>query len=210
MLLSRLPLRSAVGTAPSGRAFAAISPTTWRSGGLRRRPSLRHPAGTTQLGRGAGCSVMVVRAFAAGGSLGALAATVRLRRRADVGRGARAQLARWQHHAQLRHFGGGPPMPDLPEALGMLGGVMGTAAKLYGALLLVVFFMQRKLIFLPSSSVADLGSQGGEKQVISLLGPGEEQRVAVFFPPPSPERPVLVADCATGRTSGRFRQGLPM
>jgi len=69
------------------------------------------------------------------------------------------------------------------------------AAKAYGVLLVAIFFLQRKLVFIPPGAPADPKAQGGDPDVITLPAgpePGAERRAAVFFPPRLPKGPVLV------------------
>lgn len=82
----------------------------------------------------------------------------------------------------------------LPEAADGLTRLAGGAAKVYGAVLVALFFLQRKLIFLPAAQVADPKAQGGEPQVIVLpAGPGrDEQHAAVYFDVAALDAPVLV------------------
>lgn len=72
-------------------------------------------------------------------------------------------------------------------------GAVGLAAKGYALVLLAVFFLQRKLMFMTNPNVIDPASQGGNPQIILLdTEGGKERRAAVYFPPDDPKMPVLV------------------
>lgn len=62
------------------------------------------------------------------------------------------------------------------------------AAKAYGFCLVAVFLLQRKLMFLPSGTVADPAAQGGSPDVV-ILPSGS---AAAFFKPAAEDGPVLV------------------
>lgn len=81
------------------------------------------------------------------------------------------------------------PVLDTLQSVGIF------AAKAYGVLLVAIFFLQRKLIFMPSGTLADPKAQGGDPVVITLPAgpePRAERRAAAFFPPRLPKGPVLV------------------
>ena len=98
-------------------------------------------------------------------------------RASGAGPAARAQPARaWPRPpaAATRHGARSVASNALPEAAegalrvlatagnGLLQ-VLGFAAKAYGVMLLAVFLLQRKLLFLPGESVADPRAQGASK-----------------------------------------------
>lgn len=74
------------------------------------------------------------------------------------------------------------------EAVNISTGIAAFAAKAYGLALLLVFLLQRKLIFLPSKDVADPRAYG-KMEVIQLSGPNAS--AAIFFKP-QPSKPTIV------------------
>lgn len=64
------------------------------------------------------------------------------------------------------------------------------AIAAYSAVLLGVFFLQRRLIYLPNPHVADPKAQGG--RLILLQAISGERHAAVYYPPIQPDAAVLV------------------
>lgn len=92
---------------------------------------------------------------------------------------------------QRRSFASGIP-PSVPDLTG-LGGLAVTAAQCYGAVLLLVFAFQRRLLFLPHPHIADPAVTGGEVIVVpDPSGGGAGDAAALFFPPPDGAAPVVV------------------
>jgi len=78
-------------------------------------------------------------------------------------------------------------------ALKQLGGVAGFLAKAYGILLLAVFVLQRKLIFIPPAVPVDPTLQDRGARLIRLApNSGSGPHVAVLFRPREASGPVLV------------------
>ncbi|CAK0883483.1 unnamed protein product [Prorocentrum cordatum] len=83
------------------------------------------------------------------------------------------------------------PLPFAPDgALSLLGGLAQFAAKAYGLLAVLLFVLQRKLLYIPSAEKADPCSTGGE--LVRFKGSAGEQLAGVYFAPPADEAPVLV------------------
>ncbi|CAK9061404.1 unnamed protein product [Durusdinium trenchii] len=75
------------------------------------------------------------------------------------------------------------------QAVDVSSGFVAFAAKAYGILLLAVFLLQRKLIYLPSGQVADPRVYGGE--VIQIAGDSGTTSAAMFFRPQG-SKPTIV------------------
>lgn len=63
------------------------------------------------------------------------------------------------------------------------------AAEAYAGVLLLLFFLQRRLLFIPPAVPSDPALSGGE---LVLIGEGVSRLAAVYFPPPSDTTPVFV------------------
>ena len=70
-------------------------------------------------------------------------------------------------------------------------GLLAFAGKTYAFLLLVVFFLQRKLIFLPSPQVADPRAYSN-LEVIQIAGPQKGTTLSAIYFKPKPSKPVVV------------------
>eukprot|EP00933_Yihiella_yeosuensis_P076722 TRINITY_DN86641_c0_g1_i1.p1 TRINITY_DN86641_c0_g1~~TRINITY_DN86641_c0_g1_i1.p1 ORF type:complete len:421 (+),score=93.80 TRINITY_DN86641_c0_g1_i1:40-1263(+) len=89
--------------------------------------------------------------------------------------------------------GGGLP-GLLASTVSGLGSLASMFAKGYGALLLLVFLLQRKLLFLPQPNIADPAVTGGEIVLLQTdkAGPlNGARQAAVYFPPKDAEAPVF-------------------
>jgi len=72
------------------------------------------------------------------------------------------------------------------QALEFSTGTLAFVGKTYAFLLLVVFLLQRKLIFLPSNQVADPRAYAKNLEVIRLSGPQKDTTLAaIYMPRPS-------------------------
>lgn len=84
------------------------------------------------------------------------------------------------------------------QALDASTGFLAFAGKTYAFLLLVVYLLQRKLIFLPSKQLADPRAYSSSLQVIQLPGPEDTNLAAIYFEP-KPSKPVVVPLVNHGR-----------
>lgn len=76
-------------------------------------------------------------------------------------------------------------------------GFLAFAGKAYAFLLLVVFVLQRKLIFLPSKQIADPRAYSTNLEVIQVAGPKDtkdttQSTLAAIYFRPKPSKPVVV------------------
>ena len=79
------------------------------------------------------------------------------------------------------------------QALEFSTGTLAFVGKTYAFLLLVVFLLQRKLIFLPSNQVADPRAYAKNLEVIRLSGPQKDTTLAaIYMPRPSSAVVVLL------------------
>lgn len=78
------------------------------------------------------------------------------------------------------------------QAVDVSSGFVAFAAKAYGILLLAVFLLQRKLIYLPSGQVADPRVYGGE--VIQIAGDSGTTSAAMFFRPQGSKPTIVLLD----------------
>ena len=73
-------------------------------------------------------------------------------------------------------------------------GFLAFAGKAYAVLLLVVFVLQRKLIFLPSKQIADPRAYSTNLEVVRVAGPKDtaQSNLAAIYFRPKPFKPVVV------------------
>ncbi|CAE8625351.1 unnamed protein product [Polarella glacialis] len=189
-------LASAVPAATRRIADRCFQTTAWS---LSERPRLTTSAseapfpavssgGRFFVGRSAGCPSPSLRGIPNNNNNNNL-----LTQKRRNGRGSLREL-RWRSLSAVGFF---PVLgPDTPGILfaALLAGISGLAALLakgYGAVLLFLILLQRKLLFTPPPEFADPSATGGE---VILLPVGSTQltRAAVYFAPRSPQAPVLV------------------